>query len=305
MIAVFATLEAVTPPPVSGCGVFTAVGDVPPQAKATKPAASAVNNASLLMIVVWLFVFVASHHRGSSRHTLPIDGRQGRASRRRGLWSDSPDQLAVLPRNRKGRLWASSRVGQLDPCSRSVRLAPKHRAAPGVTIRQPGWGRRPTTGGSVAIAGGWSYGVIGGLDDRRPGPTLPRYGRDVAPVSCMLHHDLLRRSKVAHRATRQVRSGDGPSRSTRCKLARPVQNRRLAACPRCSADTRGVDITSAEDTREALEAVSAWVQIKDSDNSRPKAAVGGRNVLTSKGRLAEAGGNRTHRSGGQPGAGRL
>ena len=65
------------------------------------------------------------------------------------------------------------------------------------------------------------------------------------------------------------------------------------------------NITSAEDTRAALEAVSAWVQTKDPDNIRTKAAAGGRNMLTSNGRLAEAGGNRTHRSGGQPGAGRL
>lgn len=56
------------------------------------------------------------------------------------------------------------------------------------------------------------------------------------------------------------------------------------------------NITSAEDTREALEAVSAWVQMKDSDNTRTKAAVGGHNLLTPRGRLAEAGRNRTPRS---------
>ena len=65
------------------------------------------------------------------------------------------------------------------------------------------------------------------------------------------------------------------------------------------------NITSAEDTREALEAVQTWAQTKDSDNIRTTAAVGGRKALTALGRLAEAGGNRTHRSGGQPGAGRL
>ena len=58
------------------------------------------------------------------------------------------------------------------------------------------------------------------------------------------------------------------------------------------------NITSAEDTRAALEAVSAWVQTKDSDNIRTAATVGDRNALTGLGELAEAGRNRTYRSGG-------
>ena len=58
------------------------------------------------------------------------------------------------------------------------------------------------------------------------------------------------------------------------------------------------NITSAEDTRQTLEAVVAWVRTKDSDNIRTAAAMGGRNSLTARARLAEAGGNRTHRSGG-------
>lgn len=64
------------------------------------------------------------------------------------------------------------------------------------------------------------------------------------------------------------------------------------------------NIIDVEHTRHGIALLEDFLRPK-ADKTRTVARSRGRNPLTLRGRLAEAGGNRTHRSGDQPGAGRL
>jgi hypothetical protein len=109
------------------------------------------------------------------------------------------------------------------------------------TMRRTGWGRRPAKGGVVAVPRGWSRGITGGLAHRRPGPAVPRYGRHVGTVICLLDGDLLRGAKVADRAAGQVGSGVQGSigRTDRIAFGDIVDRRRVRPVLTCRRDRLG------------------------------------------------------------------